>query len=399
MVGNRKLTGNRRDFLRWGAGLAAGAPLALSMGCGQPGRDPSPPASGDPPPTSRADAKVAIVSCRTYGSAIQDALRQGFALLGGIHSLVHGKTVTVKVNLTNDGSFSWFAGRPPGESYMTDGATVIALSSLLLAEGAEQVRIVESAPFTVPLVQVVSWAGWDVPALLALGHVELENTRNRGENQSYARLPVPSGGYLFSYFDVNHSYQDTDVFVSLAKLKQHHVAGVTLSVKNLFGVTPNSLYGSEAPSENAVSGRWPLHGDESGGWGPIPLPGAKEDRNPGTAGSRVPRITADICGARPVDLAIIDGITAMSGGEGPWAPNPALTTPGVLIVGLNPVSTDAVGVAVMGYANPRAAQGTPPFTICDNHLLLAEQAGLGWADLSQIEVRGMTIEQARYPYT
>jgi hypothetical protein len=70
----------------------------------------------------------------------------------------------------------------------------------------------------------------------------------------------------------------------------------------------------------------------------------------------------------------------------------------VLIVGLNPVSTDAVGVAVMGYSNPRATRGTPPYNTCDNHLLLAEQTGIGSADLSRIDVRGMTIAQARYPY-
>jgi hypothetical protein len=75
-----------------------------------------------------------------------------------------------------------------------------------------------------------------------------------------------------------------------------------------------------------------------------------------------------------------------------------VTTPGVLIVGLNAVSTDAVGTAVMGYSNPRAQRGIKPFGICDNHLLLAEEAGLGTADLSRIQVQGLTIEKARYPY-
>ena len=90
----------------------------------------------------------------------------------------------------------------------------------------------------------------------------------------------------------------------------------------------------------------------------------------------------------------------MSGGEGPWCHKTPLkvTTPGVLIAGLNPVATDAVGTAVMGYANPRAARGVKPFEDCDNHLLLAEQAGLGAADLAQIDLRGLSIEQARYPY-
>jgi hypothetical protein len=112
----------------------------------------------------------------------------------------------------------------------------------------------------------------------------------------------------------------------------------------------------------------------------------------------MPRMVADICRARPVDLAIIDGITSMSGGEGPWAANAAATNPGVLIVGKNSIATDAIGVAVMGFANPQATRGTQPFAACDNHLLLAEQAGFGTAGLSNINVMGLTIAQATYPY-
>jgi hypothetical protein len=41
---------------------------------------------------------------------------------------------------------------------------------------------------------------------------------------------------------------------------------------------------------------------------------------------------------------------------------------------------------------------TRPLLTCDNHLLLAGQAGIGIADLAQIDVRGMTIQQALYPY-
>ena len=388
-------TYSRRAFLRMGVGVAAGAPLALSASCGG-GKVAT--SDGNPPPAYRADAKVAIVPCLTYGSEVTTALQQAFNLLGGVHALVNARTVTVKVNLTCAGYFENQFGLLPGETYITHGATVIALCSLLLAEGARRVRVVDSVPFREPMEEVLTLAEWDVPTLLALENVELENTRNLGSGQSYARLPVPWGGYLFSYFEVNHSYQDTDVFISLAKMKQHTTAGVTLSMKNLFGITPNSLYGSEAGSEDALGWRSPLHGDGTGGWGSIIPPGVRTDRDPDGEGFRIPRIIADECAARPVDLAIIDGISAMSGGEGPWSPNPQLTTPGILIAGLNPVSTDAVAVVVMGYANPRATRGTPPFQNCDNHLLLAEQVGLGLADLSRIDVRGMTIAQARYPY-
>ena len=90
----------------------------------------------------------------------------------------------------------------------------------------------------------------------------------------------------------------------------------------------------------------------------------------------------------------------MSGGEGPWCGEDKLkvTKPGVLIAGFNPVSTDAVATAVMGYDNPRAARGVKPFQDCDNHLVLAEQAGLGIADLAQIDVRGLPIQKVQYPY-
>ena len=392
---NKPTTCTRRTFLRFGLGVAAGAPLALSTGCGAGSQ--SPPYS-KPPGSFRADAKVAIVACQTYGSEVRDSLEHAFDLLGGIHTLVSGKTVTVKVNLTCGGYFERQFGLSPGESYITHGSTASALASLLFSEGAQRVRFVDSAPFLESMDLILPQAEWDVPGLLALGNVELENTRNLGTGQQYARLSVPSGGYLFSYFDLNHSYEDTDVFVSLAKLKQHITAGITLSMKNVFGTTPNSLYGSEAGSEDALGWRSPLHGDGTSGWGIIPLPGARTDRDPDGAGYRIPRIIADLCAARPVNLAIIDGITSMSGGEGPWVSNPAPTSPGLLIAGLNPVSTDAVGIAVMGYPNPRAARGTRPFQDCDNHVLLAEQSGIGTADLARIDVRGMTIQQATYPY-
>ena len=379
----------RRGFLRVGLGFAAGAPLALSSGCGSG-------SSG-----LRADAKVAIVSCTTYTvSQVQDALNQAFTLLGGIGALVNGKIVTVKVNLTSDGSYEDLFGLPPGDSYITNGETAIALASVLFANGAQMVRFVDSAPFLLTLDQVLTLAGWDVATLLAVGNVQLENTRNLGSGTQYAKLNVPGGGYLFSYFELNHCYADTDVFISFAKLKQHLTAGVTLSMKCVFGSTPNALYGSDSATagENAVGYRGPLHGDGQANWDGINPPGANTSTPPTDAGSRIPRILADINGARKVHIGIIDGITAMSGGEGPWAPNAAPTSPGILIAGLNAVSTDAVGVAVMGYSNPLAARGTPPFASCDNQLLLAQQSGVGTADLSQIQVSGLTIQQALYPY-
>jgi uncharacterized protein (DUF362 family) len=342
---------------------------------------------------------VAIVPCTSYVvSQVQDALKQAFSLLGGIGGLVNGKTVTVKVNLTSDGTYEHQFGLPPGHSFITDGSTAIALASLLFSNGATMVRIVDSSPFALPMDQVLTLAGWDVPTLLAVGNVELENTRNLGSGTAYSILKVAGTSYLFDYFELNHCYQDTDVFISLAKLKQHLTAGVTLSMKNVYGSTPNSLYGVGAPSESGIGYRGPLHGNGQANWDGINPPGANTSTPPVDAGSRIPRIVADINAARTVHIGIIDGITSMSGGEGPWAPNAAPTSPGILIAGLNSVSTDAVAIAVMGYPNPLAPRGTPPFASCDNQVLLASQNNVGIGDLSQITVLGTPIKSALYPY-
>ncbi len=382
---------DRRAFLRLGATLAAGAPFAAAF----------PQTFAQTPPLSpsvRSNAKVALVSCPGYGAEVRPALQRCFDLLGGIQKMAGGKTVTVKINLTGT-NFSPYLGRPVGETFMTHSATVAALLGLLFQAGATRVRVVESTQSRADLPTTLDLAGWDVQSLSALGKVEYENTRNLGDGKAYARLRVPTGGYMFSAFDLNHSNADTDVMISLAKLKRHITAGVTLSMKNLFGLTPNALYGAQAGREDATAGRDPLHNGK--GYESLKLPGLKPDAKFADPFSRVPRIVVDICAARPIDLAIIDGITAMTGGEGPWTANVAkitVTTPGILIAGLNPVSTDAVATAVMGYDNPRAARGVHPFDYCDNHLLLAEQAGLGSADLARIDVRGLTIAKARYPY-
>lgn len=383
---------NRRQFLRLGAALAAGTPLALRAGESVSlGADTTAPI----PPALRAAARVAITRCTAYGAAVQPALAKCFDQLGGIGALVRNKTVTVKINLTGT-DFTMFLGRAPGETFMTHYDTALALGALLFANGAKRVRFVESTQSRAELPDTLIAAAWDVRGLEALGKVEFENTRNLGSAKTYAHTKVPFGGYMFSTFDLNQAYRDTDVMVSLAKLKNHITAGVTLSMKNLFGITPNSLYGAKAGDEQATAGRDPIHCPR--GFEHIKLPGLKAGITSVESVWRVPRTTVDVCAARPIQLAIIDGITTMNGAEGPWCRAAApikFMTPGVLIAGLNPVSTDAVATAVMGYDDPRALKGRKPFIYCDNHLLLAEQAGLGVAELEKIEVRGEAIEKVK----
>ena len=72
-------------------------------------------------------------------------------------------------------------------------------------------------------------------------------------------------------------------------------------------------------------------------------------------------------------------------------------TPGVIIVGRNPVCVDAVGMAVMKYS-PKADRNTSPFIRGDNTLKLAEAVGIGTADLNRIEVVGVSIKDAQIDF-
>jgi hypothetical protein len=244
-------------------------------------------------------------------------------------------------------------------------------------------------------------SGWNVRQLLsAAPGVEVENTNALGKGKRYARFTVPGSAYMYPAYDLNHSYEETDVFVSFAKLKNHATCGVTLSLKNCFGILPASIYGDSAgvdePNESPVDGR--LHVGHEGKR--QPSKSAPQELHFGVnhdPGYRVPHIVADLAAARPIDLAIIDGVETIAGGEGPWIRGIRTAQPGVLLAGLNPVCTDAVAMAAMGY-NPRSTRGTAPFQTCDNTLLLAEGHGVGSTELSRIDVRGVSIEKALYRF-
>jgi uncharacterized protein (DUF362 family) len=351
-------------------------------------------------PTAPA-SPVSIGKCSSYNEDVTAVLAAMFDQLGGIERIVKGKTVTVKLNLTGSPGLR-FQGKPLGITHYTHPKVVGATAYLMGRAGARRIRFVESAWASGgPLEEYLLDAGWNVRSLLnSAPGVEFENTNNLGKGKQYARFKVPGGGYLYPAYDLNHAFEDTDVFVSMAKLKNHETCGVTLSLKNCFGITPAAIYGDDArpdePNESPGKGRVSiLH--EGKKQPPKSAPQELDPKSSREPGYRVPRIVADLVAARPLHLAIIDGIESVSGGEGPWIRGLKLVQPGVLIAGTNPVSTDAVATAVMGY-DPRAVRGSAPFHTCDNTLLLAEQHGVGSADLKRIDVRGVPIHQAVYRY-
>lgn len=346
-------------------------------------------------------APVAIARARSYEDELNAVLNTMFDQLGGLGGLVKGKTVTVKLNLTGSPGLR-FEGRPPGVTHYAHPRVAGAVAHLMGRAGARRVRFVESCWGTAgPLEEYLLDSGWNVRALAAAApKVEFENTNSQGSSKGYARFKVPGGGRVFPAYDLNRAYEQTDVFVSLAKLKEHATCGVTLSLKNVFGTTPASIYGDDAgrdePNENPTKGRLRVFHEGKR----QPSASAPAELDPSSSrdpGYRVPHIVAELAAARPIHLAIIDGIETVAGGEGPWIEGLRRVQPGLLIAGFNPVSTDAVATAAMGF-DPTARRGRPPFRACDNTLTLAEALGVGTADLNRIEVRGLALEAARYRF-
>ena len=371
---------NRRDFLRV-AGASLLAPLVElpQIRAAQP--NPSLP--------------VSIARCKDYEPEIVlKQLQTMMDQIGGIQKLVAGKTVAIKVNLTGD-VHQKALGLHPGRTYHVHPNVVMATATVLDRAGARRIRFLESTYQLTPFETYLREGGWDMNGLAALkATVEFEDTRNLGKGTKYHEVKVPWGGSLFPAYHLNHSYVDCDVYVSLAKLKNHATAGVTMGIKNNFGITPPALYSHHQPNEQAMSARVAVFhtGKERPADG---LPQEVDPNSPRRPTYRVPRHTIDSFGIRPIDLTIIDGIETVSGGEGPWL-TLGLQQPGLMMAGRNAVCTDAVGTAVMGY-DPTAAPGTGVFP-GDNHLAMAAKLGLGTHNPKEIEVVGLSIKEALHPF-
>ena len=375
---------NRREFLQGLGTATAGLYLLPNI------------LSASTPPA----APVAVAQCATYGPHVRATLATMFDQLGGLDHLVKGKTVAIKLNMTGQLT-DRLHGMPFGLAHWVHPDVIGSTVSLLGDAGARRIRLLESTlnPDR-SLETFMQQAGWNPRDFAgAAPHVEFEDTNYAGAGGQYKRMWVPGGGMMFRAYDVNPSYEECDVYVSLAKLKEHSTAGVTLSMKNSFGIPPCTIYGQGAgkdePSTVVKGARMMLHeGDRQPSRTSLPEIAPHSSRQPGY---RVPRVTVDLAAMRPIHLAVIDGISTVAGGEGPWVRRCRPVHAGLLVAGTNCVTTDAVSTALMGF-DPMADRGTAPFEHCDSTLKLAEQLGLGTRDLKRIEVLGMPIAKARVDF-
>ncbi len=293
----------RRRWLATAAGAVLTRPFARSASAAQ---------------TGGLAARVAIAKCPSYGTELLPAMQRMFDQLGGLERLVRNKTVAIKINMTGDTNFR-LGHLPAEDTHYTHPRVIAATVHLMGRAGARRVRLLECCWSSAgPVEEMMLQANWEPRDILtAAPLVEFENTNFLGRAKQYTRMPVPKGGHIFRAFDLNHSYQDCDVFVSLAKMKDHATAGVTLSMKNCFGITPVTIYGEGAgvdePSLQPHGGRGIMHDGSR-----QPSKSAPSENDPTTPREdtyRVPRIVADLVAARPIDLAIVEAVRSMAGGK------------------------------------------------------------------------------------
>ncbi len=317
-----------------------------------------------------AKLNLAIVQAADYEPG---RLRQQLGLmldtLGGLGDVVRpGDRVAIKVNLTGGTRWTSPAGVPAVESYVTHPQIVRTLGELLRDAGARELLIVEAV--------------YDQESYRVFGYEEVAKALDAtlidlnvpDPYDDFASMPVGEGWFIYDHFDVNRVLGEVDAFVSVAKMKCHYECGVTLSMKNLVGLVPVKQY----RLDGTHWWRSALHGQEN------------ETR------SRLPGVILDLNRARPIHLAVIDGIKTAEGGEvprGSFRP----VEPGVLVAGKNAVATDAIATAVMGFA-PTVEPPAAPFLRGDNYLNMAYKLGLGTNRREEIGVLGASMDETLYNF-
>lgn len=188
----------------------------------------------------------------------------------------------------------------------TNPVFVAAVSDAFASLGAASIKIAEGPGHRRMTLDMAEAAGY----FSAIPHFEDDFTDLNTDDVRKIRLTQPVSTLKELYLP--DTVFDCDLLVSLPKMKTHHWAGATLSMKNLFGVVPGNVYG------------WPkniLH------W------------------AGIDESIIDLQGLFPRQFAIVDGIEAMEGN------GPILGTSkqmGLIVAGDHPPSVDATCCQIMG---------------------------------------------------
>lgn len=192
--------------------------------------------------------------------------------------------------------------------------------------------------------------GIDLMSTISLLDVlnEFEVAFFEGNSPPHKLCDVPGGGYMFDRYLLPECVCETDAFVSAQKMKNHKFMGVTLCLKNLFGLPVMPPHGrSRAYFHHVV---------------------------------RLPYVLADLGRIAAPTLNIIDALVGQSGRE--WGGEGRICD--TLVAGDHVIATDACGTHLMGH-DPLADWPDMPFLRDRNALLIAHERGFGTADLDAID--------------
>jgi uncharacterized protein (DUF362 family) len=239
-----------------------------------------------------------IAKVSDYYADISGAVVSGFKELGISPEEIKGKRILLKPNLVETDTGAIHINTHP--------AVVYGAAQAFLKLGAEKIIVAEGPGHCRDSLLVLEESGmaemlWsDRIPFVDLNYDQCYNTRNTGRYSSLNSLTFPE------------ILRQVDWVVSLAKMKTHHWAGITLSMKNLFGVMPGIYYG------------WPKNVLHYAG---------------------IDAAILDIVSTLLPQFAIVDGIVGMEG-DGPimGTPKPA----GVLVLGRNLPAVDATCARIMG---------------------------------------------------
>ena len=242
---------DRRTFLTASLGLAAGASTTALL------NRPRYHVSRKVP-----RSRVAILTAESYSHNLENVLYCGLELF---HLDLRGKTVLLKPNLVD---------YIPGNHINTHPLLVAAAVECLRRLGAKNVLVGEGPGHQRDTELVLLESGFrEELRQLKVPFVDL----NRDELVMTPLLATYTG---MKRLWLSRTVLEADFVVSMPKVKTHHWSGVTLSMKNMFGVVPGAKYG------------WPkniLH------W-----KGIQES-------------ILDVCATVPVHFVIADAIVAMEG--------------------------------------------------------------------------------------
>jgi uncharacterized protein (DUF362 family) len=274
---------------------------------------------------------VHIARAESYDADLTAIVRKQFESFRDLVS-IKGRRVVLKPNLVE---------YHRDKVINTHPQVIGAVIALCQEEGASEVIVAEGPGHWRNVEYLVAESGLgDVLKTYDVRFVDL----NHDEPMKLANLGRLTG---LEYLYIAKTIARAEVLISMPKLKTHHWAGCTLSLKNLFGVLPGTCYG------------WPkneLH------W------------------RGIAQSITDIALTCTPHLAVIDGIVGMEG-DGPL--NGTAKPAGVLVMGNDLVATDATCCRLMGLPAERIV-----------HLMMGADKRLGRIKAEQIEQLGESIASA-----